>query len=96
VIFDEATQRLLNRGSHLTELLKQPQYTPYSIEAQVVVVFAGVKGFFDKLDLNQVLPTEKALLDFVFNTVTFKPFIMLLREEFEEPIFHSIVSSFVK
>jgi len=93
---DEATQRLLNRGSHLTELLKQPQYTPYSIEAQVVVVFAGVKGFFDKLDLNQVLPTEKALLDFVFNTVTFKPFIMLLREEFEEPIFNSIVSSFVK
>jgi F-type H+-transporting ATPase subunit alpha len=84
---DEATQRLLNRGSHLTELLKQPQYTPYSVESQVVVVFAGVKGFFDKIDLNQVLPTEKALLDYVFNTVTFKPFVLLLKEEFEEPIF---------
>jgi len=93
---DEATQRLLNRGSHLTELLKQPQYTPYSVEAQVVVVFAGVKGFFDKLDLNQVLPTEKALLDYVFGTVTFKPFIMLLKEEFEEPVFNVIVSSFMK
>lgn len=93
---DEATQRLLNRGSHLTELLKQPQYTPYSVEQQVIVVFAGVKGFFDKLDLNQVLPTEKALLDFVFNTVTFKPFVMLLKEEFEEPIFNSIVASFIK
>jgi len=93
---DEATQRLLNRGSHLTELLKQPQYTPYSIESQVVVVFAGVKGFFDKLDLDQVLPTEKALLDFVFNTVTFKPFVLLLKEEFEEPVFNTIVSSFIK
>jgi F-type H+-transporting ATPase subunit alpha len=93
---DEATQRLLNRGSHLTELLKQPQYTPYSVESQVVVVFAGVKGFFDKLDLNQVLPTEKALLDYVFNTVTFKPFILLLKEEFEEPVFNTIVSSFIK
>lgn len=93
---DEATQRLLNKGSHLTELLKQPQYTPYSVESQVVVVFAGVNGFFDKLDLNQVLPTEKALLDFVFNTVTFKPFILLLKEEFEEPIFNTIVSSFIK
>jgi proton translocating ATP synthase F1 alpha subunit len=93
---DEATQRLLNRGSHLTELLKQPQYTPYSVESQVVVVFAGVKGFFDKLDLNQVLPTEKALLDYVFNTVTFKPFILLLKEEFEEPVFNAIVASFIK
>jgi len=93
---DEATQRLLNRGSHLTELLKQPQYTPYSIESQVVVVFAGVKGYFDKLDLDQVLPTEKALLDFVFNTVTFKPFIALLKEEFEEPVFNTIVGSFIK
>jgi len=93
---DEATQRLLNRGSHLTELLKQPQYTPYSVEAQVVVVFAGVKGFFDKIDLNQVLPTEKSLLDYVFNTVTFKPFVLLLKEEFEEPIFNTIVTSFIK
>jgi len=93
---DEATQRLLNRGSHLTELLKQPQYTPYSVESQVVVVFAGVKGFFDKIDLNQVLPTEKALLDYIFNTVTFKPFVLLLKEEFEEPIFNTIVTSFIK
>jgi len=93
---DEATQRLLNRGSHLTELLKQPQYTPYSVESQVVVVFAGVKGFFDKIDLNQVLPTEQALLDYVFNTVTFKPFVLLLKEEFEEPIFNTIVTSFIK
>jgi proton translocating ATP synthase F1 alpha subunit len=93
---DEATQRLLNRGSHLTELLKQPQYTPYSVESQVVVVFAGVKGFFDKIDLNQVLPTEKALLDYVFNTVTFKPFVLLLKEEFDESVFNVIVSSFMK
>jgi len=76
---DEATQNLLNRGSHLTELLKQPQYTPYTIEQQIVVVFAGVKGFFDKMDLNEVLPMETALLSYIFNTATFEPFVQDLR-----------------
>jgi len=92
---DEATQRLLNRGSHLTELLKQPQYTPYSVESQIVIIFAGVKGFFDKLDLNKVLPTEKALLEYVLGTVTFQPFVALLKEEFEEQVAQAIVLSFL-
>jgi len=93
---DEATQRLLNRGSHLTELLKQPQYTPYTIESQIIVVFSGVKGFFDKIDLNQVLPTEKALLDYIFQTQTFLPFTLSLKEDFDEAVFTAIVSSFIK
>jgi len=93
---DEATQRLLNRGSHLTELLKQPQYTPYSVEQQIVVVFAGVKGFFDKIDLNKVLLTEKNLLNYVFTTSTFLPFVKLLKEEFDENVFNQILNSFAK
>jgi proton translocating ATP synthase F1 alpha subunit len=91
---DEATRKLLNRGSHLTELLKQPQYVPYEIEKQIIVVFAGVTGFFDKLDLADVLSTEKALLDYVFNTTMFYPFTSQIREDFENDIFSVILNSF--
>ena len=46
---DASTQRLLNRGARLTELLKQPQFSPLKIEEQVVVIFAGVRGYLDRL-----------------------------------------------
>ncbi len=59
---DAATQRLLNRGARLTELLKQPQFSPLKTEEQVVVIFAGVNGYLDKLAVNQVGAFEKALL----------------------------------
>lgn len=62
---DEDTQRILTRGAVLTELLKQPQYTPQPIHLQVLVVFAGVKGFLDKVELKQVLLVEASLLKFV-------------------------------
>lgn len=91
---DEATQKLLNRGSHLTELLKQPQYSPFSVEQQIVVIFAGIKGFFDKISLDKVLPTEKALLTYIFETVTFSPFVELFKEEFDEALTNTIVTSF--
>ncbi|MES0130159.1 F0F1 ATP synthase subunit alpha [Mesorhizobium sp. M0029] len=59
---DAATQRLLNRGSRLTELLKQPQFSPLKVEEQVTVIFAGVNGYLDKLALNQVGKFERGLL----------------------------------
>lgn len=59
---DAATQRLLNRGSRLTELLKQPQFSPLKTEEQVAVIFAGVNGYLDKLPLNQVGKFEQGLL----------------------------------
>ncbi|MDG4883285.1 MULTISPECIES: F0F1 ATP synthase subunit alpha [unclassified Mesorhizobium] len=59
---DAATQRLLNRGSRLTELLKQPQFSPLKTEEQVAVIFAGVNGYLDKLSLNQVGKFEHGLL----------------------------------
>ena len=59
---DAATQRLLNRGSRLTELLKQPQFSPLKVEEQVAVIFAGVNGYLDKLSLNQVGKFEHGLL----------------------------------
>jgi F-type H+-transporting ATPase subunit alpha len=59
---DAATQRLLNRGARLTELLKQPQFSPLKTEEQVAVIFAGVNGYLDKLNLNQVGKFEQGLL----------------------------------
>lgn len=59
---DAATQRLLNRGARLTELLKQPQFSPLKTEEQVAVIFAGVNGYLDKLAVNQVSKFEYGLL----------------------------------
>jgi F-type H+-transporting ATPase subunit alpha len=59
---DATTQRLLNRGSRLTELLKQNQYSPLKMEEQVAVIWAGTNGYLDKLALNRVKAFEEALL----------------------------------
>jgi len=59
---DASTQRLLNRGSRLTELLKQPQFSPLKTEEQVAVIYAGVNGFLDELEISQVGAFEQGLL----------------------------------
>jgi F-type H+-transporting ATPase subunit alpha len=59
---DASTQRLLNRGSRLTELLKQPQFSPLKMEEQVVVIWAGTNGYLDPLPLNKVRAFEDGLL----------------------------------
>jgi F-type H+-transporting ATPase subunit alpha len=59
---DAATQKLLARGARLTELLKQPQYSPMPVEEQVVSIFAGTRGFLDGLQVSQVGKFEKAVL----------------------------------
>jgi F-type H+-transporting ATPase subunit alpha len=59
---DASTQQLLARGSRLTELLKQPQYRPLPVEEQVVAIFAGVRGYLDKIDLNKVTAFEAAYI----------------------------------
>jgi F-type H+-transporting ATPase subunit alpha len=59
---DATTQRLLNRGARLTELLKQPQFSPLKMEEQVVVIYAGVNGYLDPLPVNRVRAFEEGLL----------------------------------
>ncbi len=59
---DATTQRLLNRGARLTELLKQNQYSPLKMEEQVAVIWAGTNGYLDKLALNRVKAFEEGLL----------------------------------
>jgi F-type H+-transporting ATPase subunit alpha len=60
---DAASRRQLERGARLTELLRQPQYSPYPVEEQVVSVWAGVNGHFDDVPVADVLPFERELLD---------------------------------
>ena len=62
---DAATQQLLNRGARLTELLKQPQYSPLTTAEQVVVIYAGTKGYLDNIEVGQVRAFESGLLNFV-------------------------------
>ena len=64
---DVSTQKLLNRGSKLTELLKQDQYSPMTVAEQVVSVYTGVKGYLDNIDINQIRPFEKGLLELIKN-----------------------------
>jgi F-type H+-transporting ATPase subunit alpha len=59
---DATTQRLLNRGARLTELLKQPQFSPLKMEEQVCVIYAGVNGYLDPLPVNRVRDFEEGLL----------------------------------
>src|SRR5262249_49998836 len=58
---DAATQRQLNRGARLTQLLKQPQFAPTPVEEQVVVIYAGTRGYLDKIGVNDVGRYESEL-----------------------------------
>ena len=58
---DATTQKLLNRGSKLTELLKQDQYSPMTVAQQVIAVFSGVRGFLDNVELSEIKGLEKEI-----------------------------------
>lgn len=59
---DASTQFLLNRGARLTELLKQPQYSPIPVEQQVSIIFAGVNGYLDKIPVQRIVEFENKFL----------------------------------
>src|SRR5438128_3515293 len=65
---DKATQQQLNRGAKLTELLKQPQYSPMPVEKQVISLWTGTKGYLDDIPIDSVKKFESGLLSFVENT----------------------------
>jgi F-type H+-transporting ATPase subunit alpha len=62
---DASTQKLLNRGARLTELLKQPQFSPLGFEEQTAVIFAGTQGYLDAVPTNRVTEYEAELLSFL-------------------------------
>jgi F-type H+/Na+-transporting ATPase subunit alpha len=62
---DQVTRNQLERGARLVELLKQGQYVPQAVEKQIVIIFAGTRGYVDKLEIGQIAAYEKGLFDFV-------------------------------
>ena len=92
---DDATQRLLNRGAKLTELLKQPQFSPLPIEKQIVAVFAGVRGYLDDLELNEVAGFEAGLFKFMDESYLFKAFFLTLKTDFDEDLLHAFLQFYV-
>ncbi len=65
---DKATQKQLDRGARMVELLKQPQYVPFNVIDQVVSIFAGTRGYLDDVEINNVRAFEKGLLEFMQTT----------------------------
>ncbi len=62
-VLDASTQQLLNRGSKLTELLKQKQYSPMTVEEQVISIFCGVRGFLDDIELKNISEFEQKVIE---------------------------------
>jgi len=92
---DEDTQRLLNRGLKLTELLKQPQSNPLSIEKQIFSIFAGTQGYLDELGINDIPAFEFILhrfLDFLkYFSVEYSFIINNLSTDSDRGILHRIM-----
>ena len=64
---DAATQKLLNRGARLTELMKQPQYAPLTNAEIVIIIYAGTKGYVDNVPVKDVVAWEQGLIQFLRN-----------------------------
>src|SRR5258707_10937131 len=62
---DKATQQQLDRGMHLTELLKQPQYAPFSLSEEVLLIYAGTRGYLDEAPVNLIKIWQNDFLRFV-------------------------------
>ncbi len=65
---DAATKAQIDRGQRMTEILKQPQYTPYPVEDQVMVIYCAVNGYLDDLEVEEVVGFEKDLLNYLHTT----------------------------
>jgi len=91
---DDATRFLLNRGVHLTELLKQPQYTPLPVEKQIVSIFAGTNGYLDNIPTNKVLDFEAKLSNFALKSKVFSPIVGMSNEVVNDKVFHYLLRYF--
>ena len=93
---DESTKYLLGRGRKLTEILKQSQYTPLSVDRQLFMIYAGVKGFLDKVDLSKISEYEQALHSVLESSAILYPFCRALSEgiDVENGIFDRFLSVF--
>jgi F-type H+-transporting ATPase subunit alpha len=78
---DRATRETLNRGQHMTEILKQPQFSPLPLEKQVTIIFAGVNGYMDDIPIDKMVDAEAAF--HVFMETNYKDILDEIREKKE-------------
>lgn len=84
---DKETRQLINRGNHLTELLKQSQFSPLPLEEQLVSIFLGVSGSVDDLELKDMGSFESSVLNFFRNSSLYRPFGYRMDKEFDDAVF---------
>jgi F-type H+-transporting ATPase subunit alpha len=83
---DKATLAQLNRGRRLVEILKQDQYKPLAVAKQIAIVFAGTGGYLDDLPIEQCLPFEQALYDFMDTSYPAVGKQIVEKREIDEPL----------
>jgi F-type H+-transporting ATPase subunit alpha len=91
---DDTTRRLLHRGVRLTELLKQPQFSPLPIHKEILSIFAGVNGYLDPLDVSDVLRFEKELFSFAETSPVFGPYVLNLGHELNDHALSTLLNYF--
>tara|TARA_X000000950_G_scaffold166393_1_gene203283 strand:- start:3932 stop:4510 length:579 start_codon:yes stop_codon:yes gene_type:complete len=89
---DKSTQRLLNKGKCLTELLKQNKYAPLSLDKEIVSIYAGVQGHLESVKINKINEFEKAIFSYLNDTNLFKPFFLLSDKKVEFKVLDVIVN----
>ena len=93
---DASTMAQLNRGERLTELLKQPQYSPIRYSHQVFILYAALNGFVDKVDVAEIRQYENKLFSFLDNTPVLEPFIRGIEYSFDQFLLSFFVTIFNK
>jgi len=93
---DAETAALLSRGAKLTELLKQDQYAPLSVQNQIAIIFAGVRGYLTTIDITKIRAFEESLLKFVNSRPIFKPYMGIIASKLDEKLFGKLVGYFVQ
>ena len=88
---DAETVAALARGAKLTELLKQNQFAPLSVQDQVAIIFAGVKGYLKTVDIKEIKNFENSLLKFLNSTAVCKPIMGQIDSKLNEQIFVNMV-----
>jgi len=91
---DEATQFLLKRGRIFTELLKQPQFSPVSIESQILSIFVAVEGHLDDVASTRILELERALQNYIAKSPIFTPYLDSLTDEIDDEALNVILDLF--
>jgi len=91
---DDATRHLLNRGEHLVEILKQPQYNPIAAKYQVLIIFAGSNGYLDKMPLKFISSFEKDLIEYVQSNPVYEAHLDSFDKAYDANVLHFVLEDF--